>query len=72
MAVTGHNRPASLGNRVAIAFIVVGILSLLTLGTAFGLLALGIEDFWVVFPVGFGGVLPIALGLVVVWTSPDN
>lgn len=72
MAVTGHNRPATLGNRVATALIVVGIISLLTLGTAFGLLALGIEAFWVVFPVGFGGVLPIALGLVVVWTSANH
>jgi len=42
------------------------------LGTAFGLLAPGIEAFWVVFPVGFGGVLPIALGLVVVWTSANH
>jgi hypothetical protein len=60
------------GNRVAIALIVVGILSLLTFGTAFGLLALGIEAVWVVFPVGFGGIPPIALGLVVGWTNADD
>lgn len=69
MAAADHNRLVPSGNRIAIALIVTGILSLLTLGTAFGLLASGIEAFWVVFPVGFGGILPIALGLVVVLTS---
>jgi len=33
-----------------------------TLGTAFTLLALHVEWFWVVFPVGFGGILPVAVG----------
>jgi hypothetical protein len=35
----------------------------LTLTVAFGLLALGVDAFWVAFPVGFGGVLPLAVSL---------
>lgn len=72
MAVTGQRQPATTGNRVATALIVAGSVSLLTLGTAFGLAAIGIDAFWVAFPVGFGGVLPIALGLVALWTAPDE
>lgn len=72
MAVTDQDRLTSTGNRLAIGFIVAGIVSLLTLGVAFGLLALGVEAFWVAFPVGFGGVLPISLGLVALWTAADE
>jgi len=72
MAAADHNRLVTSGNRIAIALIVTGILTLITLGTAFGLLASGIESFWIVFIVGFGGILPIALGLVVVLTSTDD
>jgi len=39
-----------------------GVVTMATLGTAFTLLALHVEWFWVVFPVGFGGVLPVAVG----------
>jgi uncharacterized membrane protein len=35
-----------------------------TLVVAFSLLALGVDSFWVVFVVGFGGVLPLSLGLL--------
>jgi uncharacterized membrane protein len=35
-----------------------------TMAVAFGLLALGVEWFWVAFPVGFGGVLPVSLGIL--------
>lgn len=72
MAVTGQQQPTTPGNRVATALIVTGIVSLLTLGTAFGLLAIGVDAFWVAFPVGFGGVLPIALGLAALWTDPEE
>jgi hypothetical protein len=72
MAAADHNRQLTTGNRIAIALIVTGILSLLTLGTAFGLLASGIETFWIAFPIGFGGILPIVLGLVFVLTSSDD
>ena len=34
-----------------------------TLTVAFGLLALGFESFWVAFPIGFGGLLPLSVGL---------
>jgi uncharacterized membrane protein len=35
----------------------------LTLLVAFGLMAAGVSGFWIAFPVGFGGVLPLAVGL---------
>ncbi|MCU4750817.1 SHOCT domain-containing protein [Halobacteria archaeon AArc-curdl1] len=34
------------------------------LTVAFGLLALGVSWFWIVFPIGFAGVLPAVMGLV--------
>jgi hypothetical protein len=34
------------------------------LAVAFGALALGLEWFWVAFPVGYGGVLPLSVALV--------
>jgi uncharacterized membrane protein len=45
--------------------LVSGVITALTLGTAFGLLALDVGYFWVVFPLGFGVVLPAALGAVI-------
>jgi len=44
--------------------VVVGAVTAVTLTVAFGLMFLGVPWFWVAFPVGFGGVLPMALGLV--------
>lgn len=44
--------------------VVSGAVTALTLLVAFGLLFAGVPFFWVAFPVGFGGVLPMALGLV--------
>lgn len=67
-----QNQQASTGNTVAVALVVAGIISLLTLGTAFALLILDVEFFWVAFPVGFGGVLPIALGMVVLRTTTGD
>jgi len=43
---------------------VVGGVTAVTLAVAFGLMFLGVPWFWVAFPVGFGGVLPMAMGLV--------
>ncbi len=43
--------------------IVAGATTGLVLTVAFGLLALGVPWFWVAFPVGFGGLLPVAMGL---------
>ncbi|MFD1640644.1 SHOCT domain-containing protein [Halohasta litorea] len=43
--------------------IVAGVTTGLVLTVAFGLLALGVPWFWVVFPVGFGGLLPVTMGV---------
>ena len=43
--------------------IAAGAVTFLTLGVGFGLLALGNPYFWVAFPVGFGGLMPMAIGL---------
>jgi len=46
-----------------VAPLVPGVVTALTMTVAFGLLAAGFEFFWVAFVVGFGGVMPIAVGL---------
>ena len=51
-------------NTEAIKLLIASTTTALTLGTAFGLLALGFELFWILFPLGFGVVLPTALGFV--------
>jgi len=40
-----------------------GAVTFLTLGVAFGLLALDVSYWWVAFPVGFGGGMPLVAGL---------
>lgn len=42
--------------------VVATVVSTGVLVVAFGLLALGVPWFWVAFPVGYGGVLPLAIG----------
>lgn len=64
MAPTSQEPRSVVQTRIGNGLIVSGLITILTLGTAFGLLTLGVEAFWVAFPVGFGGVLPVALGLV--------
>lgn len=44
--------------------VAAGAVTCLTLAVAFGLLALGNPFFWVAFPVGFGGGMPLVVGLV--------
>lgn len=39
-----------------------GVITTGTLLVAFTLLAAGFEDFWIIFPLGFGGVLPLSIG----------
>jgi len=51
----------------AIGLLIGSTITSLVLVTAFGLLALGFGKFWIVFPLGFGVVLPAALGLVGVY-----
>ena len=43
--------------------VVASVVTMLTLATAFGLLAVGWPYFWIVFPIGFGGVLPAATAI---------
>ncbi len=43
--------------------IVAGGVTMLTLLVAFGLMFAGVSWFWVAFPVGFGGLLPMAVGV---------
>ncbi|WP_253737789.1 SHOCT domain-containing protein [Halohasta salina] len=50
-------------NDTPLQSIVAGATTGLVLTVAFALLALGVPWFWVVFPVGFGGLLPVALGV---------
>jgi uncharacterized membrane protein len=40
-----------------------GVVTVVTLAVAFGLLAAGFQFFWVAFVVGFGGGMPLAIGL---------
>jgi hypothetical protein len=40
---------------------VAGLTTLSILAVAFGAMALGVPYFWIAFPVGFGGVLPLVL-----------
>lgn len=53
----------------ALAAIVV---SACTLAVAFGALALDSSWFWVAFPVGFGGVLPLAVGAAQYWVEATD
>ena len=43
--------------------VAAGVVTIITLGVAFSLLALGQSYFWVAFPIGFGGGMPLAIGL---------
>jgi uncharacterized membrane protein len=47
-----------------LSIVVSTVVTGFTLTVAFGLLALGVESFWVAFVVGFGVVLPAAVGAV--------
>lgn len=56
--VDSVRRPSSAGERTAV---LSGLTTLAILAVAFGAMALGVPFFWVVFPVGFGGVLPLVV-----------
>lgn len=49
---------SSAGERTAV---LSGLTTLAVLSVAFGAMALGVPYFWVVFPVGFGGILPLVV-----------
>lgn len=72
-SVDGQNHSSLPGDRVSVGLVVSAAITALTLVVAFGLLALDVEYFWVVFVLGFGVVLPTALGVVaVVWTNQES
>lgn len=52
------------GGRVSAGLLVSAAITALTFVGAFGLIALDVEYFWVVFVLGFGVALPTALGVV--------
>jgi len=60
------------GGKYAVETVVAGVVSALTFAVGFGLLALGVWWFWIVFPVGFAGVLPAALGLTRLYRTGDE
>ncbi|SDJ93228.1 Short C-terminal domain-containing protein [Halovenus aranensis] len=70
------SRPSAFGDHSeavhSLASLVVSTVTMLTLVVAFGLLALGVEEFWVVFVVGFGGVLPMAVGALATLDRLDD
>lgn len=59
-----RNRSSRGRHRVVGSLLVSGVVTALTLGSAFGLRGLGVGAFWVAYPVGFGVVLPSVLSLV--------
>jgi len=63
MSESRRKSPLSDDDDTPLQSIVAGATTGLVLTVAFGLLALGVPWFWVVFPVGFGGLLPVALGV---------
>lgn len=52
--------------------LVAGAVTTVTLAVAFGLLAAGVSSFWIVFVVGFAGVLPMALAAVSLYEDRQN
>jgi uncharacterized membrane protein len=53
--------------------VVAAAVTALTLGAAFGLAAVGFEEFWLAFVLGFGVVLPLSLGAVAtVWPEEET
>ncbi|ELZ20271.1 hypothetical protein C475_20897 [Halosimplex carlsbadense 2-9-1] len=49
--------------------VATGAVTFLTLGVAFSLMFLGVDYFWVAFPVGFGGGMPLAVALAKYYES---
>lgn len=60
------------GDGHPLAPLVLSVETMLTLAVAFTLLALGVESFWVVFVVGFGGVVPVSVGLLATLDRRDT
>lgn len=63
MSVSRREPPPPEDDETPLQTTVASVTTGLILTVAFGLLALGVPWFWVVFPVGFAGVLPAVMGL---------
>lgn len=63
MSESRRDLPLPEDDETALQTTVASVTTGLILTVAFGLLALGVPWFWVVFPVGFAGVLPAVMGL---------
>lgn len=55
---------SSVDDETPLEMLVAGVVTTVTLAVAFGLLAAGVSSFWIVFVVGFAGVLPMAMAAV--------
>ncbi len=63
MAASGQDRDREDEPDVDLPGLAATAVTFLTLVVAFGLLGLGVEAFWVAFPIGFGGLLPLSVVL---------
>jgi uncharacterized membrane protein len=52
--------------------VAAGVVTTVVLAVAFIGLAVGFPWFWVAFPVGFGGLLPLAIGIVKWWEEQQQ
>lgn len=63
MTDSRHEPPLPEDDEIPLQSTVASATTGLILAVAFGLLAVGVPWFWVVFPVGFAGLLPVVLKL---------
>jgi Predicted membrane protein (DUF2078). len=59
-------------NQSAVVEVVAPVTAALVVLVVFGLLALDVSWFWIVFPVGFGGLLPAAVGIARYYQQSDS
>lgn len=70
--MTGASTPADDEDEPPLVQTVSGAVMALTFLVGFGLMFAGIPWFWVAFPVGFGGLLPAAIGLARRYESKER
>ena len=66
-----RNSHAEAGLHSASTLLIAGVISATTLFVSFALLAIDFEYFWVTYIIGFGGILPTAVGLHVSRTTHE-
>jgi len=67
MSTTGNGNTGD--DEETLPGIVATVVTFSTLTVAFVLLGLGVSTFWVAFPIGFGGLLPLSVVLAKVYES---